>query len=279
MNRAFYIPLLMLFVAVPWMASASTLSIVSAPSTAGQEFSVVVRLLPEGEHLNAVEGNIQIPVGFSVSRISTGGSALTLWPVPPSFSRQGNEVTFVGGSPDGLSAEGKPLLFTLYLQAEKAGVYSLMPKDVAAYRADGAGTRISLNASPVSITIGPDPVSPENQVDTTAPNPVTAVLGHDASLFGNAPFVYFYGSDAGSGIAKYQTKEGWFAPYQDVGQYYVLADAGSNQPVWIRAIDNAGNERTVHVPGTGTLLYYGAFFVPLVLVTILALAFVRRRSI
>lgn len=269
----------MLLAAAPWMAFASTLSVIPAPSVAGQEFSVEVRLLPEGEHLNAVEGSIRIPAGFSVSRISTGGSALTLWPVPPSFSRQGNEVTFVGGSPDALPTEGKLLLFTLHLQAEKAGVYSLMPEDIAAYRADGAGTRISLNAPPVPITVGTDPISPENPVDNNAPNPVTAVLGHDASLFGNAPFVYFYGSDAGSGIAKYQAKEGWFAHYQDVGQYYVLADANSNQPVWIRAIDDAGNARTVHVPGTGNLLYYGAFFLPLMLVVLLALAFLRRRSL
>jgi hypothetical protein len=104
--------------------------------------------------------------------------------------------------------------------------------------------------------------------DHTAPATLSVELGSDAALFGGAPFVSFYGTDAGSGIVQYMAKEGWFGSYQTVEQYYVLQDSSVGSPVWIRATDAAGNVRTEHVPGTGTLQYY---LVPIV-VAILVLA-------
>lgn len=277
MNRSHLLILLMLLITAPWSASASTLSVIPAPAASGQEFSIQVRLLPEDEHLNVVEGNIRIPDGLSVISISTGGSALTLWPTPPSFSRSKNIVSFAGGTTTELPTGQKPLLFTLYVRAETPGIYSLAPEDIVAFRADGTGTSISVSAPLSPVTVGKEAVPAEDKTDHRAPDSLEAVVGHDTSLFGGAPFVYFYGSDAGTGIAKYQVKEGWFGTYADASQYYVLTDAAAGKPVWIRAIDAAGNTRTTHVAGTGDLLYYGVFVMPVLLIILLALVIMRRK--
>jgi len=82
-----YLALAVILFAIPYSAQAATLQLVPSEARAGQEFAVAVKFNPEGDSINVVEGTIDIPEGMSVSRISTGGSALAVWTVEPAFSR------------------------------------------------------------------------------------------------------------------------------------------------------------------------------------------------
>ncbi|KND49194.1 MAG: hypothetical protein AB203_02240 [Parcubacteria bacterium C7867-008] len=278
MKPFFLFALISLTVLAPTMVHAAVLQMVPSPATEGQEFSVRVQLLPEGEALNAVEGNIHIPEDLQVTRISTGGSALTLWPAQPAFSHASGEISFAGGTPDVLSSGASAQLFTIYLKGDTQGSYKITPEDIAVFRADGTGTRISASAPVVSIALGTEVVPAENLTDRSAPYDVTAAIGTDPSLFDGAPFVYVYGRDEGTGIASYQVKDGWFARYQTVGQYYVLTAPQNTQPIWVRAVDGVGNIRAVHVPHTGGVLYYGVFVLAALLMILLVLLAVRYRK-
>lgn len=275
-----YLALAVILFAIPYSAQAATLQLVPSEARAGQEFAVAVKFNPEGDTINVVEGTIDIPEGMSVSRISTGGSALAVWTVEPAFSRSSSSVSFTGGVMGaGLPLNTESLLFTLYATATGEQTYVLAPDSVYAFRADGTGARVEVAASDTSVAVGTQGVSELDRTDHIRPLEVVGELGSDPALFDNAPFVFLYARDDNSGIAQYAVKEGWFASYEDVEQYYVLRDATAGSPVWVRATDAAGNTRSAHVVGTGGYLYYVVMVLPYVLVLlVLGLVFWRLRS-
>jgi hypothetical protein len=256
---------------LPSAAYAATLSLVPGAAGADQEFPIQIRIAPEGEHLNVVEGTIRIPNGVTVTRVSTGGSSLTLWTVQPVFSRATHEVSFTGGVPGGLPADGTSLLITVYARAS-AGTYAITPTTVTGFRADGSGTRVPVTVSPITVTVGSATVKDTTPADHQAPDQLIAELGSDASIFGGLPYVFAYGHDAGTGIASFETKEGWFGSFAPSDRYYVLKHSPAYTPVWVRAIDVAGNARTVHVPGTGGLVFIAVCAAPFVLLILLLIA-------
>jgi hypothetical protein len=260
------IALLAAISSLPFPAYAASLVITPEPAGVQQEFSATVSFSPEGKTFNVVQGIIHLPYGLIVTKISTGGSALLLWPTPPTYSPATGDVTFLGGIPGhGLSATTDATLFTLYLKSTLSNTYEITAQGVTANLADGAGTKVSVTTLPTPLTIGvTNAPNIHAVVDHSAPYAIVTSIGSDNSLFGGTPFVSFYGKDTGLGIVQYEAREGWFGQYETVQQYYVLKDAGKS-PVWIRAIDGAGNRTTVHVNGTGGLLYYGISFVPYLL--------------
>jgi len=265
----------LLLLLVPQSINAASLTFV--PVGQGSSFSVEVRLAPEAEHLNTVEGTIHIPDGLSVTRIGTGGSALALWTVPPTFSRSDRTVTFVGGVPgEGLAPDANELLFTMYLVADASGSYTLTPEAVSGFRADGTGTRVAVDAEAGSVSVDASSESPRLAADHSAPQGITAVVGSDASLFDGASFVSFYASDEGTGVVSFQLKEGWLAPYQAAERYYVLADQSGKTPVWVRAVDAAGNTRTSHVEDTGGIIYWVLLWFPVAFVLVVGISWWRR---
>ncbi len=263
---------LLMLLLIPYAVDAATLVLVPSPAKANQEFSVEVRINPEGEALNAVEGSIRIPEDMHVVRVSTGGSAFAVWPVVPAYSRSTSEISFTGGvMGSGLMTSGESLLFTIHATAPAQGTYTLSSENVYGFRADGTGTPVALASSKTDVSVGTEAITPENLIDIDGPREVVAELGSDPALFDNAPYVYLYALDDGSGIARYSVKEGWFAPYISTDQYYLLKDATAGNPVWVEATDVKGNNRRVHVDGTGGLLYQIFAALPYLL-TVLVLA-------
>jgi len=246
---------LLLLLIVPAVVDAATLKLVPSPARANQEFSIEVRINPEGESINAVEGIIAIPPGMLVSYVSTGGSAFAVWPVAPTFSRATSNISFTGGiMGQALPPAEDSLLFTMYVTAPVEGTYSVSESGTG-FRADGTGTPVILTVSKVDVKIGTENIPSESIFDIEQPKKIVAELGSDPALFDNAPFVYLYAVDNQSGIVGYAVKEGWFAPFVSTDQYYVLKDATAGSPVWVRATDAKGNSRNTHVEGTGGHIY------------------------
>jgi len=276
-----YLPFLLALVFLPSALYAAEFSVVpvTAPA-AGQPFTVEVRLDPEGEFVNVVEGTLLIPGGLSVESVSTGGSGLVLWPGDPGFTHEDRSIAFSGGVPGaGLTPNGAQVLFTLRVLADEGGTYTFRTQGLGANRADGTGARVVVDVGAVSVRVsdlsGEPPVREET--DRSNPKNVQAELGQDDSLFDGAWFVSFYGSDEGSGIKRYEVKEGWFGTYLPADRYYIVSDQSLGTPIFVRAIDEAGNTKSVYVKGSGELQYYGAFALPLILLALVAWFFLRRR--
>lgn len=275
-----YLVLVVMLLASPFIVQAAALELVPTQARAGQEFALSVKINPGEDALNVVEGSIDIPEGMSVSRVSTGGSALAVWTVEPSYSRSSSSVSFTGGVMGAaLPQNQQSLLFTLYVYAPVEQAYTVNPHSVYGFRADGTGTRLEVAAPPLVVQVGTSAVETLDTSDYVKPTDVVAELGNDPALFDNAPFIFLYARDDKSGIAKYAVKEGWLAPYVEAQQYYVLRDATASRPVWVRATDTAGNSRSVHVAGTGGVMYYVVSTLPYLLVLfVLGILFWRLRA-
>src|SRR3989344_8896537 len=87
------------------IAEAQNGSLYFSPSSgtvsAGQSFSIVVRVNTGGTAINAAEGSIVFdPAQLSVSSISKSGSIFTIWAEEPKFSNAEGTVEFAGGVPN-----------------------------------------------------------------------------------------------------------------------------------------------------------------------------------
>lgn len=261
----------------PFATQAATLSIEAPVVPVDTEVAIPVFFSPDGAQINVVEGTINVPNELHVTRISTGGSALSLWTVPAAYSREDGTITFTGGVPRNSLPQEKSLIFTVYARALEPGTYTLSPKVTHAYLADGTGTQVAVAATPTELTVGGDVQVPAPDVEDKAkPQVLVAELGSDPALFDGFPFVSFYGSDAETGVASYEAREGWFGTYENVDRYYVLKNADAHAPVWIRAHDVAGNVKTVHVPGTGGVLYQAYVYAPVLVLLLLGYLIWRR---
>ncbi len=234
-------------------AAQIILSTTPATPSAGEPFTIVVRLDTQGDALNAAEGSVMLDK-MAVQSVHTGGSALSLWPTEPRYSPGSHSIDFAGGVPGSIAAGEDVLLFTIVAQAHLAGSYSVSVGSARAFKSDGLGTPVEIPASSKTISVGAGPgtAAPEPH-DTTAPQFVSVEVGQDASLFDGRTYLSFFATDDHSGVTRYQVKEGWFSAYHDADRYYVLVDQEQGKTLWVRATDADGNTVTKKIPSAHPL--------------------------
>jgi hypothetical protein len=199
----------------------------------------------EGKEINSIDGDIVLPSSATVSAITVGGSAFSLWPAKPSLS--GNRISFAGGSISGIEGP-KIKLFTISLTAAKAGTLTIASENTAGYLSDGSGTKISGTAGKDSIVVSAAGTEASNGLaelilsDTTPPERFAIELGRDPQSYDGKYFISFQAEDKDSGIQRYEVKEEGF-PLVRSGSPYVLQDQSLRSPVEVYAIDLAGNVR------------------------------------
>lgn len=127
-------------------------------------------------------------------------------------------------------------------------------------------------------------VSRQIKIDATTPEPFEVKVGRDGRLFENKYFLSFQATDITSGLAYYEVREGGDAPEIISQPPYVLKHQNRNVPIYIRAFDKAGNDRTVVIkalPLSVRLIeYFRAnlyFMIGLVLIAFTAILVVWRR--
>lgn len=257
MNTALYLTklsfvftLLFMGLAVP-QVYAARIFFSTSPATpaAGETFTILVHLDTGADSVNAVEGSLDLGT-LRVERVHTGGSALSLWPSEPKYSLGSHTVEFAGGVPGGI-AEGKEVqLFSIEAQAPAAGTYTVSSASVRAFKNDGKGSAVAVAPASKKISVTSENAEPAaaKPKDTTAPQFVSLEVGQDSSLFDGRQYVSFFATDEGSGVTRYQVKEGWFSLYHDADRYYVLADQDRGSDIWVRATDDAGNTVTKKIP-------------------------------
>ena len=221
----------------------------------GDTTLVKVYINTEGKEINALEGALEINGPAKISSINTGGSIFNLWPETPQLNNN-QEISFTGGTGGGVYGNNLRI-FNFYITPTSEGNITLTPVGLTGYLDDGTGTKLLGNNNSFTIQVVKQTenqnINNSVQQDTTPPNPFTIDLGRDASLFDGKYFISFYATDDGSGINRYEVKEGnsAFVPSDNT---YVLKDQTLRSNIYVKAIDNAGNERvevlnaTIHTP-------------------------------
>lgn len=118
-------------------------------------------------------------------------------------------------------------------------------------------------------------VSRQIKIDATLSEQFEAKVSRDTRLFENKYFLSFNATDAMSGLAYYEIKEGDATPEIVAQGPYVLKQQKRNVSITVRAFDKAGNDRTVVIqplPLAVRLLEY--LKVNFYLVVSLAIAFI-----
>lgn len=168
-------------------AEAATLSVTpdTGTYTNGQTFTVIVRAVPGGDNVNAVESTMSFdPAVLSVLSISKDGSAFSLWTTEPTFSNAAGTIEFGGGSPTPFTSTSN--LLTITFRAVGEGDSPVDFTEASVLAADGLGTDVYEGGATGSFTIGAASEA------TPDPTPTTEPVSNDdddeeAIIFGDPP--------------------------------------------------------------------------------------------
>ncbi len=153
-------------VLLPSFVSAADGELFISPSNGtyqiGDEFEVHVRADTDGERINAAEADVSFnPAALMVTKISTEGSILGLWPTPPEYSNVKGTIRFSGTATESYSGvEGE--LITIRFMA-----LGNLPGDVriesgAIIANDARASNIVTNMRSALYTITPRQAAPND---------------------------------------------------------------------------------------------------------------------
>lgn len=223
----------------------------------GKNFEIGVFINTEAEFINAAEGEIVFPSDVELIGIRDGNSITSLWIRPPRLIETGR-VAFAGVIPGGyFGSRGQ--LFSLILRAKREGPITITTSDERILLNDGQGTPTNVMRAPLSLNVSLKAAAEAflPPLDTDPPEPFTPIITRNPNLFGNRYFLVFATQDKGSGVREYQVQERKFfknpkeRKWQTAESPYLLRDQRLRSYVFVKAIDNDGNERLeILVPQT-----------------------------
>ncbi|RLC39858.1 MAG: hypothetical protein DRH33_01715 [Candidatus Nealsonbacteria bacterium] len=220
----------------------------------GDTFIAEIRLNTEGEYINTVKADLKFSQDIlEVKDLSEGNSILTLWVKTPAFLNQNGTVSFIGGVPGGyLGWDGLlgRIIFKIKNQKSKIGEIKFLESSQVLLN-DGFATPAQLTTKGAILTILPEKIEKprdewqeELEKDTIPPEAFEIELYQDPSIFGGKYFIVFSTTDKQTGIDHYEVKEGK-RKWQEAESPYLLGDQKLESIIKVKAVDKAGNERTV----------------------------------
>jgi len=217
----------------------------------GDTFIANLKISSPDEPINVIDGTILYDSNkLEIKDIGTGGSVLTLWPEPPTFTNSKGTMSFVGGVTSGFQGDDGEIL-KIAFRAKSEGEGKLDYLDgFSVFLHDGEGSQINPGLKLLSINILPRPSDTPTadewqkvlEQDTTPPESFKITIGKDSSIFDGQRFITFFTTDAESGIDYYEVKEGT-REYVRAESPYVLEDQSLRKSINVKAVDKAGNER------------------------------------
>jgi hypothetical protein len=238
-------------------------------------FSVEVFLDTEGENINAIEGTILLPEGFSVSEVRYQGSVVSLWLSAPAMRVPGT-VDFAGVMPGGYQATpertGRGNLFTLVLSARQPGTSRLsLGAETSVYANEGTRIPASKGNATIQILNSGAPTPEALGRDVYSPEPFTPVVVSGEPYGIDGRVLVFATQDKDSGVMKYEVGSSYFKFLPEAlvswifaESPYVISKDREGMYLFVRAYDTAGNVRVGVAPSASFSL--GAFaltwFVP-----------------
>lgn len=243
----------------------------SAGIQVGDEVIIDV-LVNSLDSLNAIEGSI----GFSeraleVLEIRDGNSVINFWIIKPQLSGE-NKIVFSGITPGGFTGISSRL-FSIVFKAKETGEEDIIFEQIKALLNDGLGTAapVTIRGLKLPINQGDSSISTEQLKDTEAPEYFSIYLSTDNSLFEGKHFIVFATQDKKSGMSHYEAREGKWGLYKKTTSPYLLKDQSLNKDIFVKAVDNAGNEQiSVLRAPNGSKWYGDSSIVNLILLLTLA---------
>ena len=220
-----------------------------------KNFEVGVFLDTESESINAVQGEITIPVdALDLREIRDGASIINFWLERPKLA--GAQIKFSGITPGGYTG-GQGLLFSFVLLPKQLGKISIDAANVEVLKNDAEGSLIETRIAPLTLKVAEGVSLPEfsSPPDANPPEFFTPEIAKDLNLFGGQWFLVFATQDKGSGIDRYEVREG-NRPFTVATSPYLLENQGLNREIEVRALDRSGNERLVMVKRPGQEDYF-----------------------
>jgi hypothetical protein len=201
-----------------------------------------------GVSLNTFEATLKA-TDFTIQSIVDGNSIVNFWLEKPE-AKEGS-VHFSGIIPGGYTgANGH--LFTV-IGVSKSPKAKLEITDSRAFRNDGTGTEVKLDASRFIIGSIATNTPVRKQVDVVRPEIFAPEIGQSEGLYDNKWFIAFATQDKGSGIDHYEIAE--VSPFHFFGSYhwqlasspYLLQDQNLTNFIYIKAVDKEKNVQIVKV--------------------------------
>lgn len=220
------------------------------PLTASAAIAVVSVDIGSDE-INALEGSVIFPDSVYIDTVSTGSSVISMWVVSPTID--GHTISFSGITPGGFS--GTHAIFSIVGNFTADDIVRTRFAPVTALKNDGLGTQ---GAAELRIALTPA------KFDTEPPEIFTPVIAHDPNIFDGKYFLVFSTQDKSSGIVRYEIREGWWELFHEAMSPYLLKKQELTTDIYVKAIDNAGNERVAVVRAE-----HGAIKTPIVFIVIL----------
>lgn len=240
--------LALLLTLVPHTSHAAVVAVVAPKDTysVGDEFLVDTYINTEGESINAVEGTVVFPSTLmALKEIRTGNSIVTFWVDAPTMNG-GNTIHFSGITPGGYSSP-KGVVLSFVFQAKAIGKGYVEVSDIQVVKNDGVGTLAKITMKPYDFSIlsatGSSPMLEQSVIDHDLPEPFTAIILKSPEVYSGNAFLVFATEDKGSGLDRYEVKEGFWASYKQAASPYLLEDQKLDKKIYIKAIDKNGNVR------------------------------------
>ncbi len=261
-------------------AAQVTFEVVPATVQGDTATIIEVRMDAKGIPINAVEGTVGL-FGTGLESISsiiveTGGSALSLWPTTPMYSKEEKVIRFTGGTTEPFSGEG--LLFRMRVFSKKSGEITASWLGGGAYQSDGRGTSESISSRSLTVSLSQNEPNQINaaSLDSTPPRFEDVEVSQDQDAYDGKYFLSFNAVDDISGVARYEVVEGQITTEVSNG-VYVLRDQERKTKIVVIAYDHAGNSTSTKVPARYDTLYIAGGVVAVLLLMLLGAFFVRRR--
>jgi hypothetical protein len=172
-------------------AAALSLAPVSSKIGVGENMTIELRIDSEGVSFNAAQAVVRFPKDtLEVIALDKKESAFSFWLEEPNFSNTDGVISFIGGTPYGVSG-GSILVLKVTFAAKGSGGGTINLSDAAITASDGSGTNIlskMVDAAFVAIVkketppIPKAPVSPEVSTTTSAV-PAAPVIPAPTQIF------------------------------------------------------------------------------------------------
>ena len=156
----------------------------SVPATGeygvGKEISIDFKIDSDGVGLNAAQATIRFPKDtLTVKSIDKTGSTFNFWLEEPAFSNEDGVITFVGGTPYGVSGASLQVVHIVFT-SKGSGSAPITITDAAVTASDGNGTNILSKTNGAVFTISPTATAPA--IIVPAPKQITREVAPASGL-------------------------------------------------------------------------------------------------
>lgn len=152
-------------------ASAASLFFVPGTGEFGLEKEIVadLKIDSEGTGINAAQATIRFPKDMlAVKSVDKADSTFNFWLEEPTFSNEEGVISFVGGTPYGVSGASLQTLRVTFT-TKSSGVATVTIVDAAVTASDGSGTNVLSKTNDAAFTISPATVPATITPLTVAP--------------------------------------------------------------------------------------------------------------